>query len=105
MKLKFVFTCLIAVLLQQVSAQRIGRQFSSFSTAQGLSQNTVTSIFQDSRGFMWFCTRDGLSRFDGYRFKVYRYEPGNPHSMSGSFTSVITEDRQGNLWVGNVSNQ
>ena len=59
-------------------------QFSHLTTEDGLSEGRVWDITQDSRGFMWFTTLDGLNRYDGYEFKVYRQERKNPNSPGGS---------------------
>jgi ligand-binding sensor domain-containing protein/signal transduction histidine kinase len=66
----------------------------------GLSQSRVTQIVQDGQGFLWFATQHGLDRYDGYEFKVFKNEPGQPHSLCGVFVTSLFEDRSGNLWVG-----
>lgn len=66
----------------------------------GLSNNAVTSIFQDSRGFMWFGTFDGLNRYDGYSFKVFRNRLGDSSSLVNNWITAINEDNDGNIWVG-----
>jgi hypothetical protein len=58
-------------------------RFSHLSGSHGLSQRRVTNILQDRQGFMWFGTQYGLNRYDGYRFKVFKHEPDDPHSLSG----------------------
>src|SRR3990172_7828787 len=75
-------------------------RFDNIGIEQGLSQSSVRVIFQDSRGFLWFGTEDGLNRYDGYTFKVYKREPSNPNSMSDGWVTAITEDRDGYLWIG-----
>lgn len=65
----------------------------------GLSNNYVTKIFQDRHGFMWFGTYDGLNRYDGYQFKVYKNQPQNPASLPGNRIIDIIEDASGHLWV------
>jgi len=55
-----------------------GAHFDKLTTEDGLSQNTVTSILQDTRGFMWFGTEDGLNKYDGHTFTVYRHDPDDP---------------------------
>ncbi|WP_310586119.1 hybrid sensor histidine kinase/response regulator [Telluribacter humicola] len=74
--------------------------FRHLTTNEGLSQNNVTCILQDSKGFMWFGTQDGLNRFDGYEFRIYRNDPGRPGSLSHSYVWKIFEDREGRIWVG-----
>ncbi|MGD9317051.1 MAG: two-component regulator propeller domain-containing protein, partial [Anaerolineae bacterium] len=74
--------------------------FQHFSIEQGLSQSVVPSILQDSRGFMWFGTQDGLNRFDGYEFVVYKHDPEDPDSLGGNFVQALNEDTSGTLWIG-----
>ncbi len=75
-------------------------QFDRISLDQGLSQSVVNCIFQDSKGFMWLGTQDGLNRYDGYGFVVYKHDAENPDSLSNNFISAIHEDRSGTLWIG-----
>lgn len=75
-------------------------KFQRISIEQGLSQSVVTAILQDSRGFLWFGTQDGLNRYDGYRFHVYRNVPGDPGSLSANYVRCLWEDAAGTLWVG-----
>jgi ligand-binding sensor domain-containing protein len=79
--------------IAQLRFERLGNQ-------QGLSQSTVLKIFQDKKGFFWFATRDGLNKYDGYNFTVYRHILNNPKSISSSNITCITEDKNENLWVG-----
>lgn len=74
--------------------------FKRITIEDGLSQTTVQYIFQDSRGYMWFATTDGLNRYNGYEFKVYKYNKGSDKSISGNFIVAINEDDEGNIWVG-----
>ena len=80
--------------------QATGIRFAHISTAQGLSQIRVTNIVQDDLGFMWFGTLNGLNRFDGYTFKIYLHERGNPNSLSGVDVDSLFKDRDGALWIG-----
>ncbi len=74
------------------------------SVADGLSQGLILSIVQDKQGIMWFGTMDGLNKYDGYHFTVYRHEQGNPYSLAGNYIKHIAEDDNGNLWVGTYYN-
>ncbi len=67
---------------------------------QGLSNNAVTSIFQDQHGFMWFGTFDGLNRYDGYSFKIFRNVINDTTSLNSNVIRVITEDANHQLWIG-----
>ena len=75
-------------------------RFEHISIEDGLSQITINSILQDSRGFMWFGTIDGLNKYDGYNFTVFRNDPDNPNSLSNNLVYSIYEDRSGTLWIG-----
>ncbi|MCP5048519.1 MAG: response regulator [bacterium] len=74
--------------------------FRHLSMEDGLSQGTVRDIIQDRRGFMWFGTQNGLNRYDGYEFTVYKYSPGEPGSLSNNFIHSLCEDRRGMIWIG-----
>ncbi len=74
-------------------------KFTHLTTNDGLSQGYVVDILQDRRGFMWFATRDGLNRYDGYTFVVYKHDPNDPGSLSSNFLQDLMEDAEGYLWV------
>jgi len=74
-------------------------KFSHLTTNDGLSQGYVTGILQDRRGFMWFATRDGLNRYDGNAFVVYKNNPNDPGSLSSNFIQDVVEDNHGYLWI------
>ena len=67
---------------------------------QGLSHGIVLSILQDDEGFMWFATADGLNRYDGYRFKIFKHDPDDPNSLSDNYVEKIYKDSSGSLWIG-----
>ncbi|WNH11891.1 two-component regulator propeller domain-containing protein [Thalassobellus suaedae] len=75
-------------------------KFENLDTAEGLSSSTSTEIFQDSEGFMWFGTIDGLNRYDGYSFEIYRPILNDSTSISNNRISSIVEDSNGFLWIG-----
>ncbi|MBP7865092.1 MAG: hypothetical protein KA419_04015 [Acidobacteria bacterium] len=77
-----------------------GVRFQRLGIENGLSQGTVHRIFQDSHGFLWIATDEGLNRFDGYSFVVYRVEVDNPRSIGGNCIFGLCEDRRGRLWAG-----
>src|SRR5690554_463192 len=73
------------------------------SNADGLSQNTIHSILQDRRGFIWFATEDGLNMYDGNKFTVFKNNPDGltgSSSISDNFIWTMCEDKNGNLWIG-----
>ncbi|MBI9043814.1 MAG: hypothetical protein JEZ06_04970 [Anaerolineaceae bacterium] len=73
--------------------------FREISVEQGLSQSVVACIIQDSRGFIWIGTEDGLNRFDGYEFKIYKHDPDDKRSISNNFIYDIYEDSSGMIWI------
>ncbi len=77
-------------------------QFERLTIDDGLSQSSVFAIVQDKRGLMWFGTWDGLNKYDGYRFTVYKYDPENPGSLSDNEIRALYEDSHGILWVGTM---
>ncbi|MCP5053987.1 MAG: response regulator [bacterium] len=77
-----------------------GLNICRISIEDGLSQNTILSIFQDRNGFMWFGTQGGLNRYDGYEFQVYAHKPGLTNTLSNNFIYAILDDNEGMLWLG-----
>jgi signal transduction histidine kinase/ligand-binding sensor domain-containing protein len=67
---------------------------------KGLSQGSPYHILKDSRGFMWFGTQDGVNRYDGHTFKVYKPDINNPYALHGVNIAGLVEDRHGNVWLG-----
>jgi signal transduction histidine kinase/ligand-binding sensor domain-containing protein/DNA-binding NarL/FixJ family response regulator len=84
-----------AVVAQQEPKSRIKR----YSIKDGLSQGVVNSITQDDQGLMWFATEDGLNRFDGYSFKVFKYDPDNNRGLADNFIQSVFKDSEGSFWV------
>ncbi len=73
--------------------------FSHLGVEDGLSQLSVLHIFQDSDGYIWFATRNGANRYDGYEFVIYQNEVNNSASLSDNYIRRFTEDKQKNIWV------
>jgi signal transduction histidine kinase/DNA-binding NarL/FixJ family response regulator len=74
--------------------------FTHITSDDGLAQNNIEAILQDSQGFMWIGTLAGLSRFDGYHFTTYEREINNPNSLRNNWIRDLYEDRQGMIWIG-----
>lgn len=72
----------------------------SLNIKDGLSQGLVRSIIQDKEGYMWFATKDGLNKYDGYHITVYRNDLNNKYSLPDNYITNISEDDYGNFWVG-----
>lgn len=97
--MKNIFTILFLLIALSVKGDE-HFYFSNLSLDEGLSQITVTSIHQDRKGFMWFGTRNGLNRYDGYDFDVFLTTLTNPSTISDNHILCMTEDEKGNLWIG-----
>src|SRR5687767_14618874 len=95
-----VFLLLLLPVLALCRQPAASLPFSTLGIEHGLSNNTVRSIFQDHNGFMWFGTVDGLNRYDGSGFKVYRNKINDTNSLVNNIVYVITEDSAHNLWLG-----
>ncbi|WEK37785.1 MAG: two-component regulator propeller domain-containing protein [Candidatus Pseudobacter hemicellulosilyticus] len=76
--------------------------FKHYKVEQGLSNNIVFCSLQDKKGFMWFGTRDGLNRFDGYSFKVFRYAPEDQDGIGSNYIHSLHADSINNIWVGTL---
>ncbi|WP_321996573.1 two-component regulator propeller domain-containing protein [Draconibacterium orientale] len=97
----WLFGLLFSVTLHAQQSNEYSIQY--YSTNDGLSQNEVTSIIQDKYGFMWFGTRGGLNRFDGYNFKRFKPEPNNPNSLHNPSIERLYKDNKGRIWIGTKS--
>jgi signal transduction histidine kinase/ligand-binding sensor domain-containing protein/DNA-binding response OmpR family regulator len=94
--------CLIAIVLFSISTECAGKTHpvQYLGIENGLSNNAVTSIYQDHNGFMWFGTYDGLNRFDGYSFKVFRNVIKDSNSLLDNHIYSMDGDASHNLWIG-----
>jgi signal transduction histidine kinase/ligand-binding sensor domain-containing protein/DNA-binding response OmpR family regulator len=88
----------------QTHAQFKDLKFKNFNKESGLSCSDVTCITQSPDGFLWIGTSDGLNRFDGKTFLVYRNDPHDPHSISDNNITALFVDGKGNLWIGTKTN-
>lgn len=97
----FLMLILCFVNIKQVYADQNIR-FKNITIEEGLSQSTVQIIFQDSRGYVWMGTNDGLNRYNGYEFDVYRHTDDEEKSICDDYILNITEDKSGYLWVSTL---
>jgi len=79
------------------------RPFHFFNVSDGLSSSSVTSLVQDLEGYIWIGTEDGLNRFNGSEFIVYRNVPDDPASLINNHVMTVYEDSKGNLWIATMS--
>lgn len=89
----FLFSCCV------VSAQQQAYYFSRITVQNGLSHNKVNCIIRDQRGFMWMGTDDGLNRFDGNKFTIFRNDPVNKTTISGNIITDLLQDKEGIIWI------
>jgi len=96
-KLLSIYLFSLVLFVQGYSQQY---QFTNYSINNGLSQSVVNCIFQDSKGYIWMGTQNGLNRFNGESFDIFSYNPVDSNSISNNWIYAITEDADGNLWIG-----
>ena len=90
------------IVIQEESVPNISGalRFESLGLEDGLSQSTVLAILQDQFGFLWIGTEDGLNRYNGYTFRVFRPDLNNPDTISDRWITSLFEDSQGYIWIG-----
>lgn len=107
LKNKYLMIILAVIIIKtnfsiNVQAKEYNR-FNNISIEDGLSQATVEIMMQDSKGYIWLGTNDGLDRYNGYTFKKYSYEKGQENSLVNSYILDIKEDSEGNIWVATAA--
>ena len=105
---RILLLCIVHVVYATAAEPRLIRlpvtegkdiRFTHLSTEEGLSQSRVDHILQDTQGFLWIGTYNGLNRYDGYHFQHYKPEANNPNSIGGVFIYALLQDRSGALWI------
>src|SRR5690606_5000477 len=98
--IRIVITSLLIVVSIGSSAQLQPKNLiKHWSIKDGLSQSVVNGIVQDDQSLMWFATEDGLNRFDGYTFKIFKFDPRDKQVVSDNFVQHIFKDSRGTLWI------
>ncbi len=93
--------CCCLLLLARISPAQVKKiNFTTLASKDGLISNAVNYIIKDHYGLMWFATDDGLNKFDGTNFTVYRHNPADSSSLRANEVLVLHEDKTGNLWIG-----
>lgn len=92
--------CFLYGIVAGMQAENEHYYFRNLGIQNGLSQNTVNAILQDSKGFMWFGTKDGLNRYDGVSFRKFKRDVSSERSLGNNFVTTLYEDIEGNIWVG-----
>ena len=102
-QLYFTWLLVIGLLFGNESYTQNRLHFEHLSLGDGLTYNTILSICQDKRGYMWFGTPYGLNQYDGYEFKAFRHNPTDSTSIDHNYVSAIFEDSQERLWIGTLN--
>lgn len=102
MKLK-LFVLLYLFFLHGILVKSSDYYFRNMAVEDGLSQNMVYSIMQDKTGFMWFGTMDGLNRYDGIQFRIFKKGNGNPHTIGSNKIFSILQDEDEKIWIGTAN--
>ena len=95
-----LFSLTMCFLLANGSDSSRKLKFEHFTTDDGLSQNSIRTLLQCRKGFLWIGTENGLDRFDGYGFKHYRYNRKDSNTISNNFIYDLHEDSEGLIWIG-----
>ncbi len=100
--MKFIFLYLFISLSLILNAQPSGFEFKHVTVSNGLSSNVLYTSAQDKNGFIWFASADGLSRFDGSNFKIFKNDPQDSLSISTNWNIIAKTDSDHNLWIGTL---
>jgi signal transduction histidine kinase/ligand-binding sensor domain-containing protein/CheY-like chemotaxis protein len=102
MNIKTFFVFLLYAIFSAVNVfpQKITINLNAISSSNDLSQHTINAIHKDKFGFVWFATQDGLNKYDGFKYEIYRHSTKNKLSLPANHIHSISEDSYGNIWVG-----
>ena len=96
-QIKLILTALLMIFWAGETSAQMARLYTSGS---GLPNSQIYDIYQDSRGFIWISTENGLARFDGMDFNTFNFDRNNPNSIASDFVLAVIEDSFGTYWVG-----
>ncbi len=102
MKIRLVLAFFLLCLSQQTSVFAVNREFTHLTIENGLSQSTIFNIIQDKKGYLWFTTQDGLNRYDGYTFKIFRHSISDTQSISDNSLVQLFQDKKGDIWISSI---
>lgn len=99
---RLIVLCVFLIVNFSAFPQDVGFKFEHFTREHGLSQSQIPCILEDSKGFMWFGTRSGLNKYDGYNFTVYTNNPKDASTVGHNYIKSLAEDKDGNLWIATL---
>jgi signal transduction histidine kinase/ligand-binding sensor domain-containing protein len=99
----WLIVLMMSMSLNLYAWQKNYQPFEFYGKNDGLSQASINAIHQDKYGYLWFGSQDGLNRFDGVKFKVFKNDVSNPNSISDNYITALIEDQHRNLWIGTRS--
>ena len=99
-----ILLLIFCLTLSSLSYAQRNYLFENISIPEGLSNSTVQYLFQDSNGFLWISTSDGLNRYDGNSIKVFKNDPNDSTTLPNNYCSAIAEDADGFIWIGVFGN-
>src|SRR4051812_21967131 len=98
---RVVFFILASLFVTNFSRGQLSTyRFENITDQQGIADRVINAITQDTQGFIWMASIDGLTRYDGYKAIVYRHHANNPHSISDNEVYALCTDGNGHLWIG-----
>src|ERR1700753_3382567 len=103
-KAQILFLALLATIFHYCEGQPAHVSFDHIDVKAGLPDNDVRDMMQDSQGYIWFATQNGVARFDGYQLKVYKPGIEDKSNIPNFFFSKIFEDKNHNLWANSLNN-
>lgn len=98
--LLFFFICCFLPVNISITKAQTGK---FYSTDKELSNSLINAVYQDRRGFIWVATENGLNKFDGTRFSIYRHNPTDSTSIKNNYVRTLFEDSRGNFWIGCIN--
>jgi ligand-binding sensor domain-containing protein/serine phosphatase RsbU (regulator of sigma subunit) len=93
------FVAFLLIIANEGVAQRLGSRAELFTIENGLSQSGINSLLLDSKGYLWIATQDGLDRYDGNGFLIFRHQPADSNSICDNYIRQLCEDNNGNIWI------
>ncbi|HQJ46663.1 MAG TPA: two-component regulator propeller domain-containing protein, partial [Ignavibacteriaceae bacterium] len=101
--MKNAIKILFILLLVNIQILAQNKLFKSLTVQEGLSDEDINCIIQDKKGFLWIGTESGLNRYDGYEFKIFKYNQNDKNSLPNNSIWSLYEDKKGNIWIGTKS--